>query len=71
MGNAIQNSISTLLMICGYIVFFAVLSDILINTGVASIFTNIIENLLNLFGISKDLSSRNFLWNFRNNKWNK
>ncbi len=57
MGNAIQNSISTLLLICGYMVFFAVLSDVLINSGIASIFISGLENILSLFGIEKDLST--------------
>ena len=71
MGSSIQNSISTLLMILGYMVFFAVLSNILNNTGIASIFTNLIENILNIFSISKDLSNGIFSRNIRNNKWTK
>ena len=69
MGSSIQNSISTLLMILGYMIFFAVLSNILNNTGLASIFTSLIENILNIFNISKDLSNGIFSRNIRNNKW--
>ena len=60
MGSSIQSSISTLLMILGYMVFFAVLSNVLVNTGIAKLFCNIIEYMLNLFNISNDLSNRNF-----------
>ena len=70
MGNAIQNSISTLLMILGYMIFFAVLSNILSNTGISNLFNFIIEYILNIFNISIDLSSGIFARNIRNNKWN-
>lgn len=56
MGDAIQKSIATLLLIAGYIVFFAVLSNILVNTGVASFFTTGIEEMLKLVHVSPDMS---------------
>lgn len=70
MGNAMQNSISTLLMILGYMVFFAVLSNILTNTGISNIFCCVIEYILNIFNLSIDLSNGIFSRNIRNNKWN-
>ena len=70
MGSAIQNSISTLLMILGYMVFFAVLSNILATTGISNLFNFVIEYILNIFNISIDLSSGIFARNTRNNKWN-
>lgn len=60
MGIAIQNSTSTLLMILGYMVFFAVLSNVLSSTGISDIFCTIIEYILSLFNISLKLSNRNF-----------
>lgn len=56
MGEAIQNSISTLLLIAGYIMFFAVLSNILVNSGVSSIFVVGIEKFLELINIPSKLS---------------
>ncbi len=47
MANAINKSISTLLLIGGYIVFFAVLSEILTNTLFKSINNNLILGILN------------------------
>ena len=67
MGISIQNSISTLLMILGYMVFFAVFSNILTNTGTVNIFNYAIMYVLNIFNLSFDLSNRNFLWHIGNN----
>ena len=57
MGNAIQNSISTLFMILGYMVFFSVFSNILSNVGIKTFFCNIIKIFLNILNISFDLSN--------------
>lgn len=57
MEISIQNSISTLLMILGYMVFFSVLFNVLSNTCISYMFCYIIEKFLNLFNISKGLSS--------------
>ena len=57
MGSAIQNSITTLLMILGYMIFFAVLSNILANTGISNLFKSIIESILGIFNLSKDMSN--------------
>ena len=61
MGNAIQNSISTLFMILGYMVFFSVFSNILSNVGIKTFFCNIIKIFLNILNISFDLSNGIFL----------
>lgn len=57
MGIAIQNSTATLLMILGYMVFFAVLSNILTNTGVENLFNKLITHVLKALNISTDLSN--------------
>ena len=67
MGISIQNSISTLLMILGYMVFFAVLANILTNTGIVNIFNYAIKYILSAFNLSFDLSNRNLLWHIGNN----
>lgn len=57
MGIAIQNSTATLLMILGYMVFFAVLSNILTNTGIENLFNKTITYILNTLHVSNDLSN--------------
>lgn len=57
MGESIKNAINTLLLICGYIVFFAVLGDLLQNTGIMHFFQIIIERLLQVFDIPAEASS--------------
>lgn len=57
MGIAIQNSTATLLMILGYMVFFAVLSNILTNTGIENFFNKLITYVLNTLNVSTDLSN--------------
>jgi sporulation integral membrane protein YlbJ len=49
MGEAIKKSIDTLLLICGYIVFFSVLISILSQTGISSAFAEIVEKFLKIF----------------------
>jgi sporulation integral membrane protein YlbJ len=49
MGTAIKNSIDTLLLICGYIVFFSVLSSILSETGIISYIGILAEKILDIF----------------------
>lgn len=51
MGNAIQNAISTLLLICGYIIFFAVLGNILENLGAFKSLSSVIIPFFNLLNI--------------------
>lgn len=55
MGDAIKNSISTLLLICGFIVFFCVLGTILDDIGITNLVANLLKNLFVLFGISTEL----------------
>lgn len=57
MGIAIQNSTATLLMILGYMVFFAVLSNILTNTGIENFFNRIITYILDALNVSNELSN--------------
>ncbi len=54
MGEAIKNSISTLLLICGFITFFCVLGTILDKTGITSSLAHLINPLLLSFKIPKD-----------------
>lgn len=53
MGNAIQNSITTLLLICGYIIFFAVLGDIFEELGIFEQVANAIHSVANILNIPK------------------
>ncbi|MBQ9267500.1 MAG: sporulation integral membrane protein YlbJ [Clostridia bacterium] len=57
MGESIKSAINTLLLICGYIVFFAVLGDILQNTGIMHFFQIMIERFLKLFDVPLDASN--------------
>lgn len=57
MGDAMSKSISTLLLIAGYIVFFAVLSNILEQTGISSFFVNWINEILKFMHIPKEMSN--------------
>ncbi len=56
MGESIKNSINTLLLICGYIVFFAVLGEILKDTKILSFFNIFIERFLLIFDIPYNCS---------------
>lgn len=56
MSNAIKNSISTLLLICGYMIFFSVLTNILTNTNISLYLSKIIEYFLGIFSFSADMS---------------
>jgi sporulation integral membrane protein YlbJ len=56
MGEAIKNSIDTLLLICGYIVFFSVLSSILNETGIISYISIIMEKLLHILNFDIKIS---------------
>lgn len=56
MGESIKNSISTLLLIGGYIVFFSVLVDILTETHLLEYLKIIIELFLSIFNFSKEMS---------------
>ncbi|MBO5141621.1 MAG: sporulation integral membrane protein YlbJ [Clostridia bacterium] len=57
MGEAIKNSISTLLLICGFITFFSVLGSILDSSGITSNISNIVSNIFVLLGFSKELAT--------------
>ena len=57
MGDAIRNSISTLLLICGFIVFFCVLGAILDNSGVTKIMSNFISTSFIAFGFPQEFVS--------------
>lgn len=56
MSNAIKNSISTLLLICGYMIFFSVLINVFNNTNISLYISKIIELMLSVFGFSKEMS---------------
>lgn len=55
MGEAIKNSIATLLLICGFITFFCVLGTMLDKSGITRLISNFICDLLGFFGCQKDL----------------
>jgi len=54
MGEGIRNSVSTLLLICGFLVFFCVLGTILDKTGVSLWVANILQSVFLFLGFSKD-----------------
>lgn len=60
MGEAIKSSIATLLLICGFIVFFCVLGTILDEIGLTDLITNGLNKIFGIFNFpikdSKDLS---------------
>lgn len=57
MGEAIQNSISTLLLVGGYIVFFAVLGTILEEGHILSAISNAISSFINALNIPTSFSN--------------
>ena len=57
MGESIKSSVNTLLLICGYIVFFAVLGEVFENTGILSYLKLFIERFLTVFDIPLVCSS--------------
>ena len=60
MGDAVKESIGTLLMIGGFIVLFAVLVKMLTVFGVMGLITPVIAEVLKLFGISPTLAAAVF-----------
>ncbi|MBO5179786.1 MAG: sporulation integral membrane protein YlbJ [Clostridia bacterium] len=56
MSNAIKNSIATLLLICGYMIFFSVLTNILSNTNISFYLSKTIEYFFNILGFSREMS---------------
>ena len=64
MGEAIKNSIATLLIICGFIVFFCVLGTILDKIGFTTLIANTLSNVFCLLGFptttKNDLSIGSF-----------
>lgn len=56
MANAIRNSISTLLLICGYMIFFSVITNILRNTSISFYLSKIIEYFFSILGFSEEMS---------------
>lgn len=57
MGISIKNSIDTLLLIGGYIVFFSVLGTILSETGIINYCSHIINRFLDLFDFDNSMST--------------
>ena len=55
LGNAVTESIQTLLMICGFIVFFAVLIEILHLSGLMAVFGWPVGVVYHLFGVHQGL----------------
>lgn len=56
MATAIKNSISTLLLICGYMIFFSVFANILNNTKISLYLSNILKCFLSIIGFSEEIS---------------
>jgi sporulation integral membrane protein YlbJ len=55
LGNAVTESVQTILMICGFIVFFAVLIQILNISGIMTLFGLPVAFVYHLFGIHQGL----------------
>jgi sporulation integral membrane protein YlbJ len=55
LGDAVNDSIKTILMICGFIIFFSVLIKVLTLSGVIPLFTWPISGLFTLLGIDQNL----------------
>ena len=56
MSNAIKNSITTLLLICGYMIFFSVLTNIFSGANISFYFSKILDSFLYMLGFSKEIS---------------
>lgn len=56
LGDAIQSSVQTLLMIGGFIILFSVLNKILYLVNISVIAANVLSIILTFFGISTELS---------------
>jgi sporulation integral membrane protein YlbJ len=55
LGDSIRNSVSTMLAIGGYIIFFSVIINLLIETGIIGSLSNLIFEFLSPVGIGKDI----------------
>ena len=69
LSRSINNAISTVVMIGGFVVLFSVIISILTNSHMLDMLCNIINPFLDMFNIPKDFSLRNYLWNNRTYKW--
>lgn len=69
LSTSINNAISTVVMIGGFVVLFSVIISILTNSHMLDMLCNIINPFLDMFNIPKDFSLRNYLWNNRTYKW--
>lgn len=56
LGDAVQSSISTLLMIGGFVILFSVINRVLSLLSITPLFSNILEKGLSVFSISGSLS---------------
>ena len=56
MGTGIKNSISTLLLICGFLVFFCVLGSILDKVGITYCISEFLQKLFIFLGFSSDIA---------------
>lgn len=57
MGSGIKNSISTLLLICGFLVFFSVLGTVLDKIGCTNFVSTLLKNLFISLGFSNDIAT--------------
>lgn len=56
MGIGIKNSISTLLLICGFLVFFCVLGSILDKVGITNWISEFLQKIFIFIGFSSDIA---------------
>lgn len=69
LASSITSSISTLLLIGGFIVLFSCILSILNSTRLLDIFAYLFTPIFNLLHIPTDFSNRIHFWNIRDNKW--
>ncbi|NLY75669.1 MAG: sporulation integral membrane protein YlbJ [Firmicutes bacterium] len=60
MGDAVKESMTTLLMICGFIMLFSVLVKVTAIFGILNMITPVIGNILKVFKISPELATSVF-----------
>ena len=71
LATSIMNSISTIVMIGGFVAIFSVIVSILKESQILNTFSILFEPFFKNFNINSSYISRNNYWNYRTYKWNK
>lgn len=67
--SSIMSSISTVVMIGGFVVLFSVIISILNNAKVFDLLNLMLAPVLDTFGLPHEFASRSIFWNYRAYKW--